>query len=434
MANPLDTFIRNSVASPPTVTDPVAASFAALRVNPLSRAAQQTSTTELTAAAARLAAVTVSTAAPAVVSAALQPTVTLPEVRTVAGPQGPRGDPGPPGAVGPQGPPGLDGQPGIDGVSPLPLDRLQLNDQGDLLAIFDDQSTVNLGSVLGPAPTITIGTVTTAAQPSVTITGTPPDYVLNFELEAGPVGPGGGDVSTLSLYADPEWITSLSASKVGLGNVTNESKATMFTNPTFTGTVSGVTAAHVGLGNVTNESKATMFTNPTFVNPALGTPASGNLTNCTFPTLNQNTTGSAATFTSITQNSQFNSIGVGTAASTTAGEIRATNEITAFYSSDIRLKENVQTIEGALEKLRRVRGVMFDWKDAVVEQRGGEDGYFVRKHDTGVLAQEIEQILPEVVAERSDGYKAVRYEKLAGIMIQAINELADQVAEIKQRL
>jgi hypothetical protein len=309
-----------------------------------------------------------------------------------------------------------------------------LNDQGDLLAIFDDQSTVNLGSVLGPAPTITIGTVTTAAQPSVTITGTPPDYVLNFELEAGPVGPGGGDVSTLSLYADPEWITSLSASKVGLGNVTNESKATMFTNPTFTGTVSGVTAAHVGLGNVTNESKATMFTNPTFVNPALGTPASGNLTNCTFPTLNQNTTGSAATFTSITQNSQFNSIGVGTAASTTAGEIRATNEITAFYSSDIRLKENVQTIEGALEKLRRVRGVMFDWKDAVVEQRGGEDGYFVRKHDTGVLAQEIEQILPEVVAERSDGYKAVRYEKLAGIMIQAINELADQVAEIKQRL
>jgi hypothetical protein len=51
---------------------------------------------------------------------------------------------------------------------------------------------------------------------------------------------------------------------VGLGNVTNESKATMFASPTFTGTVSGVTAAHVGLGNVTNESKATMFSSPTF--------------------------------------------------------------------------------------------------------------------------------------------------------------------------
>lgn len=54
------------------------------------------------------------------------------------------------------------------------------------------------------------------------------------------------------------------AADVGLGNVTNESKATMFTDPTFTGTVSGVTATHVGLGNVTNESKATMFTSPDF--------------------------------------------------------------------------------------------------------------------------------------------------------------------------
>jgi hypothetical protein len=53
---------------------------------------------------------------------------------------------------------------------------------------------------------------------------------------------------------------SVTAEQVGLGNVTNESKATMFTDPTFTGTVSGVTASMVGLGNVTNESKATIFT------------------------------------------------------------------------------------------------------------------------------------------------------------------------------
>ena len=77
---------------------------------------------------------------------------------------------------------------------------------------------------------------------------------------------------------------------------------------------------------------------------------------------------------------------------------------------------------------------MFDWKDEVIESRGGEDKYFVRKHDTGVIAQEIEQVLPEVVAVRKDGYKAVRYEKLAGLIIQAINELADEVEEIKQRL
>lgn len=60
------------------------------------------------------------------------------------------------------------------------------------------------------------------------------------------------------------------AEDVGLENVANESKSTMFTNPTFTGTVSGVTATMVDLGNVTNESKATMFTDPTFTGTVTG--------------------------------------------------------------------------------------------------------------------------------------------------------------------
>jgi hypothetical protein len=82
--------------------------------------------------------------------------------------------------------------------------------------------------------------------------------------------------------AAPAWDT-VTATDVGLGNVTNESKATMFTNPTFTGTVSGVTSTHVGLGNVTNESKATMFTSPTFTGTVSGVTAThvglGNVTN-----------------------------------------------------------------------------------------------------------------------------------------------------------
>ena len=131
---------------------------------------------------------------------------------------------------------------------------------------------------------------------------------------------------------------------------------------------------------------------------------------------------------------QFGSFGVGTAASGTTGEIRATNEVTAYFASDERLKENIVVIDDALGKLKQIRGVMYDWKDSHVQSRGGLDDYFVRKHDTGVIAQEVEQVLPEVVAIREDGYKAVRYEKLAGIIIQAINELADDVEEIKKRL
>ena len=125
-------------------------------------------------------------------------------------------------------------------------------------------------------------------------------------------------------------------------------------------------------------------------------------------------------------------LGIGTGTLGATGSIRATNEITAYYSSDERLKENIQPIDNALGKLRKLKGVMFDWKDEVVAEKGGEDGYFVRKHDTGVIAQEVEAVLPEVVAERNDGYKAVRYEKLAGLIIQAINELADQVDALKK--
>lgn len=130
----------------------------------------------------------------------------------------------------------------------------------------------------------------------------------------------------------------------------------------------------------------------------------------------------------------FSSVGVGTAASGTAGEIRATNEITAYYSSDRRLKENIVPIESALDKLKQLSGVMFDWTDEYIKARGGEDGYFVRKHDTGIIAQDVQQVLPEVVAEREDGTLAVKYEKMMGLVIQAINELAIQVDEIKQKV
>ena len=132
-------------------------------------------------------------------------------------------------------------------------------------------------------------------------------------------------------------------------------------------------------------------------------------------------------------NVQFNSLGVGTAGSTVAGEIRATNEVTAYYTSDARLKENVTEITGALAKVSQIRGVEFDWTQSHIDERGGEDGYFVRKHDIGVIAQEVEAVIPEVVATRDNGFKAVRYEKLIPLLIEAIKELQAEVAELKKQ-
>jgi len=142
--------------------------------------------------------------------------------------------------------------------------------------------------------------------------------------------------------------------------------------------------------------------------------------------------GTATNFSSTTQNSQFNSIGVGTAASTTAGEIRATNDVTAYYSSDRSLKENVINITNALEKVKQIRGVEFDWTQEYIDAKGGEDGYFTRKHDVGVIAQEVEEVLPEVVGTREDGIKAVKYDRMVGLLIEAIKEQQSQIDELKQ--
>ena len=166
------------------------------------------------------------------------------------------------------------------------------------------------------------------------------------------------------------------------------------------------------------------------------TPAAGGVTSIT-GTANQiiasASTGAVTLSTpqsiGTTSSVQFGSFGVGTAASGTTGEIRATNNITAYFASDRRLKENIQPVSDALGKLQNISGVTFDWSDEEIERRGGEDGYFVRKNDVGVIAQEIEAILPEAVATRPDGYKAVRYELIIPLLIESIKDQQRQIDE-----
>jgi len=134
-----------------------------------------------------------------------------------------------------------------------------------------------------------------------------------------------------------------------------------------------------------------------------------------------------------TDDVQFDSFGVGTAASGTTGEIRATNDITAFYSSDVALKENIVNIPDPLESLKKLNGVLFDWKKEYIDERGGEDGYFVRKKDVGVIAQEVEKVLPEAVAQRPDGVKAVKYDRLTCLLIEAVKKLSAQVESLTKK-
>ena len=119
------------------------------------------------------------------------------------------------------------------------------------------------------------------------------------------------------------------------------------------------------------------------------------------------------------------SLGVGMAASSTIGRIDAKNDVVAFSTSDERLKDNITPIENALNKVSQVQGIEFDW----VEKEGvhGNEG-----HDVGVIAQEIEKVLPEVVTTRDNGYKAVKYEKIIPLLVEAIKELQAEVQELKK--
>jgi hypothetical protein len=140
-------------------------------------------------------------------------------------------------------------------------------------------------------------------------------------------------------------------------------------------------------------------------------------------------------------NVQFGSLGIGTAASGTAGEIRATNQITSYYS-DERLKEDIVEIENALEKVMSLRGVTYK-PNSIAESLG-----YKKQNEVGVIAQDVEKVLPEAVkpapfdimlfenaeiSKSGQNYKTVQYEKIVPLLIEAIKELNNEVQRLKTK-
>ena len=114
------------------------------------------------------------------------------------------------------------------------------------------------------------------------------------------------------------------------------------------------------------------------------------------------------------------------------GSVIATADVTAFSTSDKRLKENIKQIEKPLDKIKKINGVTFDWRELTKEE---EEQKFQlnRGADIGVIAQEVEEVLPEIVTTREKtGYKAVKYEKLTALLIEAVKEQQTQIDELKE--
>jgi len=109
----------------------------------------------------------------------------------------------------------------------------------------------------------------------------------------------------------------------------------------------------------------------------------------------------------------------------TGDSIRVAGDVVAYYSSDERLKDNIKPIENALEKVNAISGVTFEWNEKSHKTTG--------KKDIGVVAQEIEAVLPELVETRTNGYKAVDYQKLTAVLIESVKELTAKVEALEAK-
>ena len=192
-----------------------------------------------------------------------------------------------------------------------------------------------------------------------------------------------------------------------------------FTSVTYSGALTGGTADFTNIdysGALTGGTAD--FTNIDYSGALTGGTA--DFTNIDYSGALTGGTGSLTTL-------QSTSLGVGTAPSGTTGEIRATNNVTAFYSSDRKFKTNIAPVSNALGIVQAIGTKTFDWTDEYLASHGGEDGYFMQKQDFGVIAQDVQAVFPQAVRTRPDGSLAVDYEKLSTLAFQALIELTERV-------
>ena len=258
------------------------------------------------------------------------------------------------------------------------------------LAITSGNLSVNAlnAAIIGNSGAILIGTISTASQPNITSLG--------------------------------------NLSSLQVNGVANFANGTVTFNPTASN--------KLNLGNVGNVNISGGSTGQ-----YLATDGSGNLSwnTITIPTITIPPSnvggGSAANQVAVYANagSIIGSSGLtyGSSTLSVTGAVIATGDITAFYSSDINLKTNISNISNALEKVKQINGVTYNWNDTAksIDRNKTDDV------EAGVIAQEVQKVLPQIVTQRDDGYLAVRYEKLVPLLIEAIKELAAEVELLKKR-
>ena len=327
-------------------------------------------------------------------------------------------------------------------------------------------STVNAGTIGNTSTTLT-GTLSTAAQPNITSIGTLTDLIVSGTISgtlstaAQPNITSATGLITVGAITTGEWRSTPIAPGFGGTGINNGSNTlilqggsytlnqavTANASPTFFGTnFSQIPTAALVRSNVTVTAGTGMsgggtmdlggsvtLTNAgvTSVVSGTGVGVSGATGNVTVSIGQAVATSSSPTFAAMTLTGGLTAGGATgvTGTLTVTGAIRATDNVTAYYSDD-RLKNRLGTIENALDKVDQLTGFYYE-----ANQTAQDLGYTV-KREVGISAQDVQKVLPEIVtaAPIDDKYLTVYYDRLAPLLIEAIKELRAEVNDIKRKL
>jgi hypothetical protein len=295
-----------------------------------------------------------------------------------------------------------------------------LTSNGTIIASAVQAGTIgNVGALL-------TGTLTTAIQPNVT--------TASALVSVGNVTTGTWSATTVQPQYGGTGVNNGTRTITLGGSLTTTAAWTLNQNVEINSspTLRGANFNSIPNGALTNNS---IVINGTSV--ALGGTYSSSIVGSVTGTANQVITSAASGNITLStpqdigtaSSVRFGSLGIGTAASGTAGEIRATNNIVAYYSDD-RLKTHLGRIENALDKICSLEGFYYE-----ANQTAQDLGYAVQR-EMGISAQSTQLVAPEIVkpAPIDDRYLTVQYERLAPLIIEAIKELRVEIDALKAKI
>jgi hypothetical protein len=298
----------------------------------------------------------------------------------------------------------------------------------DLVITGSITTTGNINGLNLSAGIVSSSAQTIANLPTGTVSGSSQITYASISSIPGGIVSGSSQITYASISSIPGGIVSGSSQTITnlpVGTISGSSQVVGSSITTNTITV-GSTAIALG-GTATTIAGLTSVTSTAFVGALTGN-VTGNVTG--------NTSGTAATVTTAAQTA-ITSVGTltsltvsgatATGALTVTGAVTATGDITAFFTSDKRHKNNIQTIPNALEKVSKLNGVTWEWNDDVNEVTKSTP-------KTGLIAQEVQEVLPEVVKTRDDGFLALDYSKMMGLMVEAIKEQQQLIEKLRMDL